>query len=652
MGWLQKLIETYDTCAGAAQFEGNPLLPVSHTPQQAHLEIVLDQRGTFRRARLLQKEESFIPATEESAGRSGIVPPPHPFCDKVQYVAADYTSHGGGKVSFHREYLMLLGAWCSSPFAHSKAQAVLDYVVRGNVVADLAHGQLLHLDSEGKLLTDWPASLGPKPGIFNLLAAGNVDQGNAFIRWQVEIPNDPTSTVGFRPHGAAQTVPGDPSLQSSWIGFNASMMAKRGICTASGDVDVALASSHPKRLRHAGDGTKLISSNDKSGFTFRGRFTDDTGDQGCSIGYEASQKAHLALRWLIGRQAYRNGDQVIVSWSIGGETIPDLMADTLGIFGVSSAEADPAYHGDAGQGYALALKQKIAGYRSHLPSSAIIIVMALDSATPGRLSIAYYREFGGAEFLDRIEAWHECFAWRQNFGKDRKFIGVPAPHDIAEAAFGPNVDDRLLKACTERLLPCILDSQQLPRDFLDQAFRRATRRMGLAVWDWEKTVGIACALFRGFCHQRQQGRFSMTLEPDRVSRDYLFGRLLAYAERIEEKALSIANETRDTHASKLMQRFADHPASTWRQINGQLVPAKSRLRSSQGGYLRQLERQMDKIFEQFQVDDFTNDRKLSPEFLLGFHCQRAKLNEWTAGRNTNNASDQAENEDSHDSVKS
>lgn len=391
MGWLQKLIETYDVCASADQFAANSLPPISHTPQQAHIEIVIDEHGNFRRAHILQKEEALIPATEESAGRVGTKPPPHPFCDKIQYVAADYPTHGGTKPSFHTEYLEQLTAWCVSPFAHPKAQAVLDYVRRGRVVNDLVKEQLLYLDSDGTLLTQWPAGA-PKPDIFRLLPAGNTDQGNAFIRWQVEILGDPASTIAYRHvvvDGESQIVAGDPDLQSAWVQFNASQMQQKGLCMASGEAGVALAGSHPKRLRHPGDGAKLISSNDKSGFTFRGRFTDDSGDQACTIGYGASQKAHLALRWLIGRQAYRNGDQVVVSWSVGGEEIPDPLADPFTLFGVREAPAETAYEGDIGQTYALALKLKIAGYLSRLPPSASIIVMALDSATPGRLSIVF-----------------------------------------------------------------------------------------------------------------------------------------------------------------------------------------------------------------------------------------------------------------------
>jgi len=635
MGWLQRLVETYDACAGADQFAKNPLPPISHTPQQAHIEIVLDAQGRFQRAHIVQKEETLIPASEESANRTGIRPPPHPLCDKIQYVAADYPAFGGAKPSFHADYLQLLQAWCASPFAHPKAQAVLDYVKRETVVADLVKEKLLYLNVDGKLLMEWEGH-DPKPDIFRLLVGGKgeQDQGSAFVRWQVEVPGDRQPAV-WR----------DPALQRAWVQFNASRMQRKGLCMVTGEADVALAASHPKRLRHPGDGAKLISANDASGFTFRGRFTDDTGGQACGIGYGASQKAHLALRWLISRQAFRNGDQVVVSWSVIGDEIPNPLADTFTLFGLEPSPTEALYQGDAGQGYALALRQKIAGYRSRLSPSANVIVMGLDAATPGRMAIIFYRDFGGGEFLDRVEAWHERYAWHQNFGKERKFTGAPAPRDIAEAAYGSRVDERLRKSCVERLLPCIVDNQLMPRDLVESVFRRVTRRAGLDKWEWEKMLGIACALFRGYNHQLERGTYNMALEPDRNTRDYLFGRLLAIAEHLEQRALFYGGEKRDTTAERLMQRFADHPYSTWRNIELALRPYQSRLSSRSPGYLHKLREQIDQIVGQFQAGDFTDDRRLTGEFLLGYHCQRAKLNEPKSNNNAAESIDPTEVEE-------
>lgn len=118
----------------------------------------------------------------------------------------------------------------------------------------------------------------------------------------------------------------------------------------------------------------------------------------------------------------------------------------------------------------------------------------------------------------------------------------------------------------------------------------------------------------------------MTLETDRKTRDYLYGRLLAIAEHIEGRALYVGGESRDTTAAKLMQRFAERPASTWRIIEPALMPYKSRLRAKRPAFLREMDKLLDEVIPSFQGDDFVDDRKLSGEFLLGYHCQRKKLN--------------------------
>jgi CRISPR-associated protein Csd1 len=406
----------------------------------------------------------------------------------------------------------------------------------------------------------------------------------------------------------------------------------------TGEMDSVLASSHPKRIRHAGDGAKLISSNDSGGYTFRGRFTDNDGKQAAGVGFVVTQKAHSALRWLIKRQSYRNGDQVYVAWAVGGKPVPDPWADTLALLlGIDAAPVEAQnLNNDAGQTFARNLARAMAGYAARLDPTEDIVVMGLDSATPGRMAMIYYRELCGSEFLERIRDWHARHAWPQNFSKEKKFTGAPAPHDIAEAAFGRRLDDKLKKSTVERLLPCIVDGIAIPRDLVVSTVRRASNRAGLEHWEWEKVLGIACALFRGW--SASQGKeYQMALEEERTSRDYLYGRLLAVADSIESRALGLASEKRDTMAARLMQRFADRPFSTWRTIELALGPYKSRLKASEkgAGFLWKRERLLDAIQCRFASADFTDDRPLSGEFLLGYHCQRAALFAGAADPTTN-----------------
>ena len=124
MSWLQKLHDTYDSCKGHEPAGSAPLMPTSHTTQQAQIEIVLDGDGQFRRAAVLEKSlaTTLIPCTEASAGRTGSKPVNHPLCDKLQYLAGDYLTFGGEVTSGfakdpkkpHRDYLSSLSDWASS----------------------------------------------------------------------------------------------------------------------------------------------------------------------------------------------------------------------------------------------------------------------------------------------------------------------------------------------------------------------------------------------------------------------------------------------------------------------------------------------------------------------------------------------------------
>ena len=98
MSWIQKLYETYENCRShVGDFNDRvPLLPICHTPQNAHIEIAVDGTGNFLRAAVVTSDHStIIPCTEESGGRAGVRPTCHPLCDKLQYVAGDFSKHGG-----------------------------------------------------------------------------------------------------------------------------------------------------------------------------------------------------------------------------------------------------------------------------------------------------------------------------------------------------------------------------------------------------------------------------------------------------------------------------------------------------------------------------------------------------------------------------
>ncbi len=115
----------------------------------------------------------------------------------------------------------------------------------------------------------------------------------------------------------------------------------------------------------------------------------------------------------------------------------------------------------------------------------------------------------------------------------------------------------------------------------------------------------------------------MALDTNLKSRDYLYARLLAAAEYLEYSALSESETKRPTNAMRLMAQFSERPYSTWRNLERALAPYKNRLASKKPGFLVMMEKLFGEIHDAFEHDDFTYDRPLNGEYILGYYCQKA-----------------------------
>lgn len=621
MSWIEELYRTYENCSNIEETPSingkrakKPLLPLYHKLQNSHIEVILDRDANFIDANLIvdkNDQEIIIPCTEKSSARTN-GEEPHPLCDKIQYCAKDYL----GEKKYYLSYSSLLQSWANSNFSHPMVKIVSKYINQGTLYYDII-------------------------GTKKQFGKPDDDLADLLIRWKVEVIGE-NETRCWK----------NKDIFHSWQLYSESQASINDICMVTGD-SKAIAINHPNRIRNSGDSARLISSNDKSEFTFLGRFKLNEvfingkkvkiAIQSASVSVEVSQKAHSALLWLIDRQSFRNGDQIIVSWAVSGQETPDLLVDSLSLFDETDEEkiieVTQLSYTDAGQTFARKLTKKIAGYKSELKDVTKIVVMGLDSAGPGRLSITYYRELSNSEFLEKIEKWHTQMAWffleffQNKTDKKKKHSGymviAPAPRTIAEACYGKRLDDKLKKSTVERLLPCIVDGRQIPTDLVDSAVNRASNKIGIEHWEWERTLSVACALYR--CHSIRnstnstKNQYTMALETERTDRDYLYGRLLAVAEYLEEKALYLAGENRITNAARLMQRFSDQPFQTWLTIENGLDSYKTRLQSKRPNKLFFLKNLMGEIHSKFLPGDYEKEGRLTGLYLLGYHCQRLEL---------------------------
>ncbi len=622
MGWLDHCISVFDgnpAFVGKMEPELVPLVPISHTTQKVNIEVALTGQGDFIRARVLRRDEmtTIIPCTEKSSARtSGLVP--HPLFDKLQYIAGDYVQYGGEKKKFdYEEYMKNLQDWCSSPYAHPYVQAVYTYLQKKCLIHDLSEYKILPLNQDGSLMKNWKGGKENAPSIFKNMKK-NETAFDSFVRFSVN----------------EVRLCDDPDVWKSFQDYMEEELQKEDYCYAEGK-KTKISELSPYKVRNAGDRAKLISSNDTTNFTFRGRFL--TAGEAMAIGYEATQKAHSALRWLISRQGTPYGEEIILTWGMGNEPLPSSQSDTLDMvqqgwdeFGFDRNDAAAVTKTE--ESFAKAFNKVIQGYKERIPANASISVIALDAAVPGRLAIRYYRELQGSRFLERIEDWHRKFRWKLEYRKAElkpgekpeqvSFIGAPAPLAIIEAAYGEKADDKLKKQAIERILPCIIDGKNIPVDIMKSAVYRATASVSLEFWEANKVRSIACALVCGY-YARKGESITMGLDKDCSDRSYVFGRILACAEQVERHGQRLSGadaNMRVTNAERLMVAFTKRPKHTTDLLHTKLRPYLDRIRTKSNydssAYLTMLS-----LLDRLGPEAFT-DEPLSEKYLLGYASQK------------------------------
>jgi len=595
------------------------LLPISHTTQTAHIEMLITLDGTLYDAKVIEKINTILPFTESSGSRAGKNYVSHMLQDKLMYVAGDYVAftQEEDKLDSHQFYLDQLGEWCDSPYSHPHVQAIYEYVKKGTLIQDLVERSILHVTEAGLLRSKWDTKQdGDKPLIFQMLAGA---QESAFIRFNVHVPGEVTDPVW-----------NNKDIYNAYSQFYNTKLQESDICYVTGE-KLPVTVRHPNKLRNSGDKAKLISANDSSGFTYRGRFKDSF--EAANISYDVSQKAHNALKWLIERQGKQVDGRIFLVWGSKNPDIPyvadDLSSEVFIDFNNILAQRDAMLTKKADAKTLLAEQhsQIINGIKKNMNiqehDDEKVYILTLDAATPGRLAVLYYRDLNIKEYFDKLLNWHKDCSWRHTRKKNEawvQFFGSPSFYTIAHTAYGPRPSDKVVKGVMERMLPCILDGRKIPIDIVRSAIVRASNPQFYdQTWEWEQVLGVACSLVKKHYYDKDEEVYTVALDTANPERDYLFGRLLAVADVLERNALG-KEENRPTNALRYMNAFSRHPARTWSTIQRNLQPYQMKLREK-GIYYTKL---IDEIGAQMDINDFT-DAPLTGKYLLGYYSQRQAL---------------------------
>ena len=620
MGWTNELYQVYEL---ASKNPDSGLLPLFHTNKSAQIELVIDERGNFRGANALNKDNAatIIPVTEKSAGRTSSTIAPHPFVDELAYIAGDFFNYVSGNdknKKKYQSYCKQLKSWVDSEYTHDAVSAVYKYLSKAVLIEDLVKSDILQLDTA-------TGALHPK----EKLTTTKLEKCS--VRFVVQYDDISRESRTWL----------DSSLYDSFISFYAAQIGNEELCYATGKI-LPVTYNHPKNIISTEANAKLISANDSNGFTYLGRFA--TKEEAFVVSYDFSQKMHNALKWLIREQGHSFGSLTLVTWASALEKLPDELGKPI----EREWNDEEVYH--SFPDYKSRLNKYIMGFKQEFRDTTKVMIMALDAATTGRLSIALYDELQGSIFLDNLEKWHENSAWLR-FRKGQNTVCSFSLYEIVRAAYGfeqngkteyeedserdtiqrkkgkakqvkvLECDEKLERDQILRLLPCVMNGRDLPYDLVQALYYKASNPLAYERNEkndnHRKVMEVVCGMYRAW----KKGAISMAYDSTETDRSYLYGCLLAIADKAESDTYDEKDKkNRLTNARRYWANFAQYPYRVWQNIEERLRPYLDRHE-----YRTLVEKQMEEIMDKFTPEAFKNNSHLEPMYLLGYHHYMAHM---------------------------
>lgn len=636
MPLMLDLIETYENFAGNEPEGMSPIAPIGHQygSKKTVIDITISRDGTYRDATINAKfdeEKTLLAVTEESASRSSseAANMPHALNDKLMYMSGKYFKDKNDNRSYYA-YLDQLSKWCESDHACDEIKIILKYLQHHDLVDDLmAHQKFTKTNKNGKI---------------------DLDKFRDYtVRWSVQQEHEESEPRTWK----------NKKVIQSWSLYYRELhtRATKGLDGITGQI-VDLEILHPKAISVYGN-SKLISiaTKENSTLNFMGeRFNN--AEQTLQIGYETSQKIHNALSWLIDTQGipisenslpYGQTDKkpkYIVCWS--PEKRSEEESSLLSILLGREIRNDTNRYCN----YKDVLKRIMMGMDESIPSQHVALLM-IDRSGDGRFSPVMYRSYTTDEYFEKLKSWYENCSWyTYSYSLDGYVLKNPSLFDIAKCAYGIerlsekdmpflNVKDSVFKDTVNTLLSIVLDGRSVPDSLIRRLVSQASAPERFSgneshKWkNWNEIIFTACAMihYRNVVGEKEKGEKNLMLDKENIDRSYLFGRLLAVADKIENTALNKKFSTsgektdhRDTNAMRMWSAYAAHPYTCYANLRKCIEPYLSSLPY---GSRKFYEDETQEIIVKLDVTDKGLNHPLNPDYLLGFYQERAELNQYS-----------------------
>lgn len=597
MGLIQSAIETYENSKdyiGKYESGKTPLEPLGYITTAADIEIMIDLNGKFISAKKLDKEKILIPITDASVSRSGKAINdnihPHMLCDQLSYLGFDNEKC--------KIYINQLREWKNSEYSSPILSAVYQYILSGNIKEDIT--KICELEGNNK----------------DSNKVTKIDE-KWLVRWIVVIDGVPNKCWESK-----ELIENYSKYYKSKINY------KNNLCMITGEVTKVIDNNkHRKGIISNNGNAKLLSANDTSYFTYRGRFKND--EEAVTVSAIDISKASNALKWLAENQAvnYRFGNLTFLCWKPQGIKVSASPFDSL--LGTKEIIKPSDYKND--------LYKVLMGYQTNTTLSNVVIV-CFGAATTGRLSINYYNELFEFEYYKKLEKWDEDCCWWQ-YKSNKYIVNSPDLKSIAKYAFGTyrkdsggknpfELKDEILGRRIQELLHCRIDNAKIPVIYVKALLNQIGKlflyeKDNFTKWN---LLFVTCSVIKKYYLDRGKGEFEMDkIEVKKNDISYHYGRLLAVLEKIERDTYSDEGK-RTPNAIRVQSQFIQHPLKTFSKIQEQLNRA----------YVQKLSISSQKFYSKLISDiisdlaacdryDELKDKPLKESYIIGYYLENKEL---------------------------
>lgn len=614
MSLLTALLDSYDYAlehdmVGKPDHFGNILLPMYYNSMKSNgkniIELLLSKESVLLEARVLPDGETIqFPVTEDSVARSSGVAP-HPLVDSASYVIQD-----GEKRS--AAYMEQMENWLAYD-ANDYVKIIRDFLKKPGM-----------LDTVKKKLKDSEEDEEKK----SKKSAPSIDFEKVFFTFSIEnyegmknvSVSENTALQGrYKAYVEYQNV-NDPSKEKI-------------ICNLSGKEDYLCIKHQP--LIGTARLVSQITANDEN---YRGRFA--TADQSIQIGMETSQKIHLMAKYLLSGQGTRRwlGEQAnMVSWfsddlSNAAEFNPTKSAEVASsvknrLLALKQEKSDASMLADE---MTEDIVKSFTNGKRLFSDDATYYIAIFDKISNGRVAAKYFRSLSGSRLKENLVAWQEKYHWRgfSNENRDKEF--TPSPRRMVLAAYGVERDGMLeiskndfLKNQYQNIVTALVEGRAVPRNF-EKALAVNIRHRQNYDKTWMEVMFCALAVLKD-----KGGIKDAMLNRENTDRSYLFGRLLASFEYLEESTFG-EKDGRSTNAEKMWTSYTNQPATMMLRLRNLMKPYERKLERSDKplkraaffNATREIREATNMLHESYNMDSVEVNRPLDYGFIFGYEAQR------------------------------